>query len=219
MNDTTNSGLSGVILAGGASRRMGRDKAWVELAGRPLVEHVCARLGEICAELVIVTNNPTPFARLDVRVVGDVWPGSGSLGGIYSGLLAAQSDQAIVVACDMPFLNANLIGYMRGVSGEYDLVIPSAPDPSKPPKRQGAVESAKDHDLHPLHAIYGKRCLEPMAVRIQAGDLRAISFYPDVRVRMVSEAEVDRFDARHLSLFNINTADDLALAEQLTNKA
>lgn len=207
--------VSGVILAGGASRRMGRDKAWVELAGRPMIEHVLARLGPLCSELIIVTNNFDPFARLGARLVGDVWRGNGSLGGIYSGLLSAQFDRAIVVACDMPFLHADLLRYLVSLSDGYDLVIPSAPDPSKLRARQGASESAKDRDLHPLHAVYGKGCLGPMAARMHSGDLRAISFYPDVRMRIVNEAEVDRFDPDHLSLFNVNTVDDLGLAERL----
>ncbi len=194
---------------------MGRDKAWVELAGRPLIEHVCSRLGRLCSELIIVTNNPAPFARLQVQVIGDVWPGKGSLGGIYSGLRAARYDHAAVVACDMPFLNVDLLGYMYAQAADYDLVIPSVRDPSKPREWNSTSESAKDRDLHPLHAIYCKTCLEPMAARVQAGDLRAISFYPDVRMRIVNEVEVAGFDPDHLSLFNINTVEDLALAEQI----
>ena len=99
-------------------------------------------------------------------------------------MLAAQSDRTLIVACDMPFLNADLLNYMFAMGAEYDVVIPSAPDPSKPREWKGANRSAKDNDLHPLHAMYGKACLEPISRRIESGDLRAISFYPDVRVRV-----------------------------------
>ncbi|MGB8644104.1 MAG: molybdenum cofactor guanylyltransferase [Anaerolineae bacterium] len=211
--------VSGVILAGGMSRRMGRDKAWVELAGQALIERVCAHLRELCEELVVVANDPAPYARLGARLTADVWPGKGSLGGIYSGLLSARFDQAIVVACDMPFINPDLFRYMLGLAGDYDLVIPSASDPSKPQAPKSERPTAKDLDLHPLHAVYTKTCLAPMAARLQSGDLRAISFFPDVRVRVVEPVEIERFDPQRLSLFNINTTEDLALADKLIGSA
>ncbi len=207
--------VSGVVLAGGASRRMGRDKAWVELAGRTLIERVCDRLSALCQEIIVVTNTPEPYKKLGVRLTGDVFPGKGSLGGIYSGLRAAQFDQVIAVACDMPFLNVALLRYMLALVEGYDVVVPSAPDPSKPEVKKGANPTAKDRDLHPLHAVYARGCLRPMAARLEAGDLRMISFYSDVRVRVVEQAEVDRFDPKHVSLFNVNTKEELVLAERL----
>ncbi len=196
---------------------MGRDKAWVQLAGVSMIERVCARLQEVCQEIIIVANDPAPYEPLGQRLVSDVWPGKGSLGGIYSGLLAARSEHAIAVACDMPFINVSLFNYMLSLAHDYDVVIPSAPDPSKPQAAGGKQVTAKDRELHPLHAIYGKACLEPMAGRLQAGDLRMISFFRDVRVRVVEALEVERFDPKHLSLFNVNTAEDLALAARFVS--
>ncbi len=232
---------SGIILAGGASRRMGHDKAWVELGGRALVRRVMDRLGTVCREIVIVANNQEPYRQLDARLTSDIVPGKGSLGGIYSGLSVARYEHAVVVACDMPFLNTSLLAYMLSLAGEADVVIPSARDASRSPKPSGPEEAragrmgvsrgtpelehrknkpqpanrptAKDSDLHPLHAVYSRRCLDPIAARLNSDDLRMISFYPEVRVRVVSTAEVDRFDPRHLSLFNVNTPEQLALAE------
>jgi molybdopterin-guanine dinucleotide biosynthesis protein A len=215
--------VSGIILAGGASRRMGRDKAWIEIEGRPLVERVVERLGLVCKEILLVTNHPEPSKRLGARLVSDTFPGKGSLGGIFSGLEAARFDRAIVVACDMPFLNAALLRYMLSFSAEDDVVIPSAPMLRKPrgSMREDSGQpnadrpTAKDIDLHPLHAVYSKHCLAPIKARLAADDLRMISFHPDVRVRVVNSAEVERFDPDHLSFFNVNTPEDLVLAESL----
>ncbi len=196
---------------------MGRNKAWVRLAGASMIERVSARLQELCQEIIIVATDLTPYESLGLRLASDVWPGKGSLGGIYSGLLAARSEHVIAVACDMPFINVSLFRYMLSLANGYDVVIPSAPDPSKPQVPRGKLVTAKDRELHTLHAIYSKACLEPMAARLKADDLRMISFFPDVRVRVVEAAEVEQFDPEHLSLFNINTADDLQLAERLVS--
>ena len=209
---------SGIILAGGSSRRMGRDKAWVELGGKALVRRVIDRLRLVCEDVIIVAGDLEPFISLDVRLTGDLFPGKGSLGGIYSGLTAALHNAAIVVGCDMPFLNRRLLGYMLALAGEYDVVIPSATDPSKPKPAVAKQLTAKDADLHPLHAAYSKACREPIAARLREGDYRMISFHPDVRVRQVSAAEVERFDPKHLSLFNVNTPEQLALARELLKR-
>jgi molybdopterin-guanine dinucleotide biosynthesis protein A len=204
------------VLAGGSSRRMGRDKAWIDFRGRPLIEHVLAALRPLCADLVVVSSDAGKYERLGARVTNDLWPGGGSLGGLYSGLLTAKSERSILVACDMPFLNGSLLQHLLDVAPDYDAVIPGAPDPSKPaePTSRG---TAKDVNLHPLHAVYSRKCLEPIRRRLDSGDLRMIGFLPDVRVRIVPESEIDEFDPRHLSLLNVNTPGDLELAERLAS--
>ncbi len=213
---------------------MGRDKAWVEVHGRALIEHVRARLEQVCAEIIVVANDPAPYQKLTVPIVSDILPGHGSLGGIYSGLHAAQFDRAIVVACDMPFLNPALLGHMIALAGEYDVIVPSAENPwpparrapkaapdtprGRPDARPAHPPTAKDFNLHPLHAVYTKQCLGPIEARLNAGDLRVISFYPDVRVRVLSQSELERWDPQHLSLFNANTPELLALAETWAKK-
>jgi molybdopterin-guanine dinucleotide biosynthesis protein A len=214
---------SGIILAGGESRRMGRDKAWIPFGGQALIERVIDRVGEVCQEIIVVTNNHLLYAGLGANLVRDSFPGKGSLGGIYSGLSAARCDRGIVVACDMPFLNAELLKYLLTLSDDYDVVIPSAPDLNKtarskrddPEPWKTNRPTAKDSDLHPLHAVYSKQCLGPMEARLRADDLRLISFHPDVRVRVVSQPELERFDPEHLSLLNVNTPEELAFAESI----
>lgn len=213
---------SGIVLAGGKSRRMGRDKAWIELGGQPLIVRVVERLRRVCDEIVVVANDFGPLQNLDVVLVRDAFPGSGSLGGIYTGLEKATSPFAIAVACDMPFLNIALLRYMLAQSPGFDLVIPSVPDEHRgalpTASATGARPTAKDAHLHPLHAIYAKTCLAPMEQAIRRGDLRLISFHAGLRIRHISAAEVERFDPQHLSLFNVNTPQDLEYARQLVTQ-
>jgi molybdopterin-guanine dinucleotide biosynthesis protein A len=231
--------VSALILAGGGSRRMGRDKAFIELGGVPLVKRVIDSVAPICTEIILVTNNAAAYTQFGHPIVPDAYPGKGSLGGIFSGLLAAHEQYALAVACDMPFLNPSLLGYLFSLAPSFDVVIPRAEDQSgnapRPPKGMGDIGDmgsrparrprpagrpiAKETSLHPMHAVYSKNCVEAMRTRLLQNDLRAIGFHDLVRVRIVEPAEVDRFDPQHLSFFNANTPEDLETARALFHKA
>lgn len=216
---------------------MGRDKAFLDFDGVTLVRRVVERVSDICSEVILVTNSPNAYAPIltgfeeSSRIVGDVYPGKGSLGGIFSGLKAAIEDYALAVACDMPFLNADLMRFMVSLAPGFDLVIAHAHDPSGRTPRGARKDSSDDHnpqwadrpiakerDLHPMHAVYSKRCLAPIEERLLAGDLRAIGFHNSVRVRIVEATEVDLFDPQHWSFFNVNTPEDLRAAQALREK-
>jgi molybdopterin-guanine dinucleotide biosynthesis protein A len=221
--------VSAVVLAGGQSQRMGRDKAFIEFEGAPLIARVIERVQFVCAEVIVVANDTDAYARFGARIVGDVYPGKGSLGGIFSGLQAARESYALAVACDMPFLNTALLRYLISLAPQFDVVVPRAKDPSgkvprssrgkKPQNRKTARRPdqpiAKESDLHPTHAVYSKGCLAPMEARLRADDLRLIGFHEAVRVRVVEPGEVDQFDPKHLSFFNVNTPEDLRIAQWL----
>ena len=211
--------VSAIILAGGKSRRMGRDKAFLEFDGRLLIERVIERVHMVSNDVIIVCNDVDAYARFGERIVTDRIPGKGSLGGLYSGLLAAREEYVFAVACDMPFVNQDLVRYMISLATQYDVVIPHAHDPSGRKRQDKKFMSdhpmAKEKDLHPMHAIYSKRCLSIIAERLQTDDLRLIGFLPDARTRIVEAEEIDRFDPRHLSFFNANTPEDYALARSL----
>ena len=210
---------SAIILAGGKSRRMGIDKAFLEFDGKLLIERVIERVRCVCDEAVIVSNDLDAYARFGVPVIGDVYPNKGSLGGIFSGLLSIKESHALAVACDMPFLNAELLRHLISLADQADVVVPRAKDLSSNVHRgradAGTLRLAKDADLHPTHAIYSKSCIEPMRARLLADDLRIIGFYDHVRVLVVEPDEIDRFDPKHLSLFNANTPEDIAFARSL----
>jgi molybdopterin-guanine dinucleotide biosynthesis protein A len=193
---------------------MGYDKAWAVLDGKPLVVRVIDALQRFCNETIVVANNPTGYDRVDARVVGDEIANAGSLGGLYSGLKAARNELAVAVACDMPFLNPELLQFLITLSFDYDVIVPTVRDERKPTPEAKGVDNAKRRNLHPLHAVYRKTCLAPMCEAIERDDLRMISFHNAVRVRIVEQAEIETFDPRHLSFWNVNTQEELRRAEQ-----
>lgn len=191
--------VSGVILAGGKSRRMGGSpKALIPFGERPLIQHIVETLGTVLPDCLLVTNSPELYGFLGLPMVGDVFPGGASLGGIYSGLAEVPGAAALCVACDMPFLSAGLIAYLAARAGEADVVIPEAAG-----------------ELQPLHAVYGKACLPPMERRLRAGQLKVIGFFEEVRVLRIPEETVARFEAPALAFMNLNAPDDLVRAREL----
>jgi molybdopterin-guanine dinucleotide biosynthesis protein A len=193
--------VSGIVLAGGHSSRLGMDKSFVNVNGRSLIEQIVAKLTRLSDDVIIVTNSPEKYDHLEARRVEDIYPGKGALGGIYSGLRAAANAYILVVACDMPFLDLNLLRYMILLARGHDVVIP---------KIGGFLE--------PLHAIYSKSCLEPIDRLLARGGLKIIDFFPEVRVRYVEEEEVDIFDPQHLSFFNVNTLSDLEEMKKIARR-
>ena len=193
--------ISCIVLAGGEGKRLATDKAFLRIGGRVLIEGIVEKMARIGDEVIIVTNSPQRYDHLEARLVGDVYPGKGSLGGIYSGIKVAHNQHSLVVACDMPFLDLRLLRYMILLSPGQDVVIP----------RVGELTA-------PLHAIYSRRCLQPIERVLAGGGRRIIEFFPEVRVRYIEEQEIKLFDPQCLSFFNINTPADLEKARNLAGK-
>ena len=195
--------VSGIILAGGRSRRLGRDKAVEPFGGQPLIRRVIERVEPLAEEIVVVVADTARGEALPLvegeRVALDIYPDCGSLGGIFSGLSAANSHWGMVVACDMPFLNRKLFEYMLSLRDGWDVV---APLPGDYPE--------------PTHALYSKVCLPHIEAKLQNEDLKISGFFDQVRVRYVAEDEVRRFDPDLHSFFNVNSPEDLALAQELS---
>lgn len=194
--------MSGVIIAGGASQRLGTNKALLRVGDRTIIERVIDRLAPLTTELLVVVARLKQAEPLllpsSVRVVTDRYPGRGSLGGIFTGLEASAEPWSLVVACDMPFLNPDLLRHLLGQTANVDAVVP---------RLKGQPE--------PLHTLYSKDCLTPIRRRLEADDLKVASLFETVRVRYVDEGAIDRIDPRHLSFFNVNTRADLDKAQRL----
>ncbi len=184
--------VSVAVLAGGRSSRMGTDKAFVQVRGRPMIEHVLDAVRSLGSEIFLVTNRPDGYRYLGLRMVGDILPDRGSLGGLYTAAAMTTRPYVLTVACDMPFLSTDLLGYMISLVPGFDAVVP----------RIGGIPE-------PLHSIYGKACLAPMRARLDAGRLKIAGFYEDVSVRYLDEAEVDRYDPQHQSFRNLNTLEEV----------
>jgi len=185
-----------IILAGGRSRRLGLDKALLRLDEETLLETTVKKVATLSDE-VIVAGGPLPYPLPGARLVADVHPGCGPLGGIHAGLAVASNFHSLVVACDMPFLNVGLLRYLMEMAPGHDVVIPRLGD-----------------KLEPLHALYSKNCLGPIEGLIERGDFKIIHFFPGVRVRYIGREEIERFDPEHLSFLNINTPEDLEQARK-----
>lgn len=199
---------SAILLAGGASTRMGTNKAFLELEGAPLIARVLERVSVLADEVVIAANDAARFAPFHARVVPDVMPNVGPLAGICAGLEAVTHEVALVVACDMPLLNVRLLEYMRAFAPDYDVILPQTENAS-PAATQNKPDAprAKDLALHPLHAFYTKRCIAPIRAALARGERRMIAFHDAVRVRVIAPQELAQFDPRGYSLWNINTPD------------
>lgn len=188
----------GVIMAGGRSTRMGRNKALLPVGGRALVERVADRLRELFAQVVVSTNDPETYAFLGLPTVPDRIPGSGPLGGIEAGLRASRFRAAFFAACDMPFLHREFIAYLVGLAGEHDAVVPRV---------GGRWET--------LHAVYTQDVLPVVAEQLDRGDFKVARFFDRVRVRAVEEAELARFGPPQRLFFNCNTPDEYEEALRL----
>jgi len=186
--------VSAIIQAGGQSRRMGRDKALIDYQGRPIIAHVIETLRSLSDDIVVVSNRSDLYSSFRARVVSDYDPPCGPLGGIAAGLQAVRQPLAVVVACDMPFLNVNLLRWLIDLADGYDAVVPQS----------GA-------EYEPLHAVYRRECHGPIVQRIARGERRVISFFADVRLRSVPEPDWRMLDPAGRSLVNLNTPDDLNL--------
>jgi len=188
--------ITGIILAGGKNLRMGENKAFLQVNGQRIIDRTRNLFSELFDEILLVTNSPLEYLDLNLRMVADLTPGRGALGGIYSGLFHTSHSHAFVAACDMPFLNKALISHLIDLSPSYDIIIPKTQD-----------------GLQPLHAIYSQKCLPFMEDLLRKNDLKIIDFFHRVKKREVPTEEILPLDPKLASFLNINTPEDLARAE------
>jgi molybdopterin-guanine dinucleotide biosynthesis protein A len=197
---------TGVILAGGqASRYGGRPKGLERVHGERVIDRVARVLAATTDSLLLIANDPGASAWLrDVRVERDVRPGIGSLGGIHAALVHAAT-AVIVVAWDMPFVPSGLLAELRSLGEDADVVAPESGS-----SRRG---------LEPLCAYYSPACIAPIERSIDADDRRVIGFFDQVRVARLPAEDVRRFGDPERLFMNVNSPDELALAEQYASTA
>lgn len=192
MNDRFINGVSGVILAGGKSRRYGRNKALVHINGIPLIKRVLGVMENLFSSTVVITNTPDTYSFLNLPMFQDRIKGLGPLGGIFTGLNVISEKAGFFVACDMPFLNPDLVRYLATVRQGYDVVVPTF---------SGKFEA--------LHALYTQNCLPEIEEMIHAGVYQTIQLFRSVSVKYVEEQEIRRFDPELKSFSNINKPEEL----------
>ena len=192
--------VTGVLLAGGKSRRMGEDKRYLVVGEQTLLERGLAVLRSIFQEVLVVIAQDSPPLDVEARVVRDLVPDCGSLGGLYTGLTQATTPYIFVVACDMPFLDPAVIAQFTSRRDTADIVM--------------AKLAAR---LHPMHALYSKQCLPVVEQMIRARQLKIQEMVSQssLHVRYVTEADLRILDPSGRSFQNVNTPEDLEVARSL----
>ena len=179
---------------------MGENKALKPFLGRPLIQRVMDRLAPIADELLVTTNQPAELAFLRVALVPDLKPGRGALGGLYTALASAHQDYVAVVACDMPFASAQLIAACTGML-----------------EQEGAdvVIARTAEGFEPMHAVYRRsNCLPAIEAAIAADQWRVIAWFPQVKVRTLTDEEIRRHDPDGIAFLNLNTPEEFEDAER-----
>lgn len=191
------------IQAGGESSRMGEDKALKPFLGRPLIQRVIDRLTPIADEIIVTTNKPEDYTFLNLHLVSDLKPGRGALGGLYTAIASASHPLVAVVACDMPFASAPLIETASRLLVDAE--------------READVVIAKSKEgYEPLHAVYRREtCLPAIESAIEADQWKVISWFPQVKVRILTPEEVHQANPLGLAFWNVNTPEEFAKAEGL----
>ncbi len=161
-----------------------------------------SRLSLFKSDIILVENADKSYTQLAqfprLRFTVDIFPRKGPLSGIYTGLTASTTKYNLVVACDMPFLNLELLDYMVNVIDNFDAAVPKI-----------------GKFVEPLHAIYSKSCLNHIRNLIEGNELQVYRLFTGLNVRYIDAEEINRFDPKHLSFFNIDTEADLKKAREL----
>jgi molybdopterin-guanine dinucleotide biosynthesis protein A len=196
---------------------MGEDKALKPFLGRPLIHRVIDRLSPLADEIIVTTNRPEDYAFLSdskvsgllkPRLVPDLVAGRGALGGLYTAVASATSPIVAVVACDMPFASATLLETASRilVQEEADVVIP----------REPASADKGSQGYEPFHAVYRRAtCVPAIQSAIEADKWKVIAWFPSVKVRDLTPAEVAKADPSGRAFWNVNTPEEFAEAERL----
>lgn len=192
MSENLTDEITGLILVGGKSRRMGRDKAFLEVGGKTLFERILELFKASFERVLLIGNQEERFAPYGLPVVPDIFPGS-SLGGLYTGLYHAETEYVFVSSCDLPFPSASVLRYLCSLRDGHDAVVPST-----------------KYGYEPLFALYAKSCLGPIKELLERGEFCAYAYYPQIRVRYVPSEELAPFDPDHRAFVNVNTPEEFA---------
>lgn len=190
-------GVTGVILAGGVSSRMGCNKALLRLGGIPLIERVYRTMRRLFDEILIVTNTPADYAFLPCRTVADHYPGAGSIAGLHAAMGASSTERIFVAACDMPFLNPTLIRMLCDYDREAEAVVPL--------NGEGFFE--------PLHAVYAVSAHDRARQVIEHGDRSILILLNNLRTVLVPRQLLDAIPGAGESFRNLNTPEEFRQAQ------
>lgn len=193
--------VNGIILAGGRSSRMGRNKALLPLMGQIMVERIRQAMLPVVKEVILVSNEPECYPDWQGPLVSDIIPRRGPLSGIHAGLSVSDCHHNLVVACDMPFVSTEYLQKLRDEAGNFDVVVPQHGD-----------------YLQPLFAVYSRNCIQPIENCLYQDIRKIIAFYPLVRVKFLPVYRLGDPSEMEQVFFNVNTPADWRLARQLAGE-
>jgi len=191
---------TGVILSGGLATRFdGREKALLQVGGKPILDRTYSIFHDLFDEIILVTNNPLQFLNWDLNIVTDLFDIRSSLTGIHTGLFYATYPYVFFTACDTPFLKRDLVEtILEGIDAKVDIVLPET-----------------SAGLEPLCAVYSKRCLNAAEQHLRQKKLKILLAFRRSRIKTIPEKVLRAKDPDLLSFFNINTPDDLLRAQEM----
>jgi len=190
--------ITGIILAGGSSKRYGQDKAFLKIGNTRLIDSILQEMHTVFKRVILITNEKVKYEYLEIPMFEDLVKGFGPLGGIYTGLMSIPDQAGFFVACDMPHINRQLVRYMVDIKGNHRAVVPAVAD-----------------KIEPLHAIYFQSCLKPIKHLIDTKRYQVRLFFDSIPVRYVKEDEIRRFCCPSKAFLNINTPDEFAKIKSL----
>ncbi len=190
--------ITGVMLAGGESKRMGKNKALLEINGMTMIESGFQVLSSIFDEVILITNSPEEYDFLGCRKFSDIHIGYGSIAGIHSALSAAANDRIFAVACDMPFINSELVRIICNNSAGYDATVPL--------NSEGSPE--------PLHAVYAKSALNEISRMISEEEKKITMLFERTITNFISPVAYSHIHESEKSFCNANTPDEFSEFQQ-----
>lgn len=183
--------MTGIILAGGKNSRIKVKKAFLNIGDKPIIEIILSKFEKVFSDIIIVTNSQFEYEYLGVKLFRDIIPEKGSLGGLYTGLVNSESKYNFIVACDMPFINEELIKEVIRNYDEYDVIVPKI-----------------NNGYEPLFAMYSKNCISFIKKQLDEDNLKITNFFPYVKFKEITENTIKQIDPDFYSFFNINTRID-----------
>lgn len=192
--------VTGIILAGGKNKRFGgENKAFLRVGEKRIMDRVYDVMRPFCYEIVIAANNPLDYLEWGAKITTDIFSDRSSLTGLHAGLTLAQTPHAFVCACDAPFLKKAVVKtILEAIDSHIDIVVPET-----------------EKGLEPLCAVYSKRCLPMIELALARKNFAIRNIYNMSRVKTISEKALRRLDPELASFFNVNTPEDLKIAEAM----
>ena len=184
--------ITGVILAGGKSSRMGKDKALLEFHGKPILQHVIETMKQVFDRVIIIANDQRPYRLSGLEVFSDIYVGCGPLGGIHSAFFHTFSDKLFIIACDTPNISPDLIRYVCDFHSSSIAKVPFA-----------------EGTLHPLIGLYRRDCLPMLLSHLESNRLKMATFLDAIEAERIPISESLSFYKPGL-IRNMNCEADLS---------